>query len=118
MLPVVTDALDRLKERLTELVDLAGVGRLLSWDQQTKMPPAGVRHRADQMAALQRIAHERFTDPEIGRLLDELVSREASLDADSDDATLIRLARRDYEKSVRVPASLRAEMARAAAEGR
>ena len=118
MLPVVTDALDRLKERLTELVDLAGVGRLLSWDQQTKMPPAGVRHRADQMAALQRIAHERFTDPEIGRLLDELVSREASLDPDSDDATLIRLARRDYEKSVRVPASLRAEMARAAAEGR
>jgi carboxypeptidase Taq len=114
----VADALDRLKERLTELVDLSGVGRLLSWDQQTKMPPAGIRHRADQMAALQRIAHERFTDPEIGRLLDELEPRVASLDPDSDDAALIRLARRDYEKSVRVPASLRAEMARAAAEGR
>jgi carboxypeptidase Taq len=118
MLPVVADALDRLKERLTELVDLSGVGRLLSWDQQTKMPSAGVHHRADQMAALQRIAHERFTDPEIGRLLDELAPREASLDPDSDDAALIRLARRDYEKSVRVPASLRADMARAASEGR
>jgi carboxypeptidase Taq len=114
----VADALDRLKERLAELVDLGGVVRLLSWDQQTKMPPAGVRHRADQTAAVQRIAHERFTDPEIGRLLDELAPREASLDPDSDDAALIRLARRDYEKSVRVPASLRADMARTAAEGR
>jgi carboxypeptidase Taq len=114
----VADTLDRLKERLTELVDLGGVVRLLSWDQQTKMPPAGIRHRADQMAAIQRIAHERFTDPETGKLLDELAPREASLDPDSDDAALIRLARRDYEKSVRVPSSLRAEMARAAAEGR
>src|SRR5207237_1468922 len=43
---------------------------------------------------------------------------EESLDPDSDDAALIRVTSRDYEKAVRVPASLRAAMARAAAEGR
>jgi carboxypeptidase Taq len=114
----MADALEQLKERLTEVNDLAKVGRLLGWDQQTMMPPAGTAHRADQFSALLRVVHEKFTDPEVGRLLDELAPLEDSLDPDSDDAALIRLARRDYEKSVKVPASLRAATARAAAEAR
>ena len=36
---------------------------------------------------------------------------------DSDDASLIRVTRRDWEKARRVPADLRAEMTRAAARG-
>src|SRR6266516_5873131 len=112
------DALERLKERLGEVTDLNKVARLLSWDQQTMMPPAGTGHRADQSATVQRLAHELFTDPAVGVLLDELGSLEESLDPDSDDAALIRVTRRDYEKAVRVPASLRAAMARAAAEAR
>ena len=111
-------ALEQLKERLTEVTDLAKVSRLLSWDMQTMMPPAGSRHRGDQMATVQRLAHERFTDPAVGRLLEGLQSLEESLDPDSDDATLLALTRRDYEKAVNVPSSLRAAMARAAAEGR
>src|SRR5690348_11471187 len=114
----MADALERLKERLGEVSDLGKVMRLLSWDQQTMMPPAGTGHRADQMATVQRLAHERFTDPEVGRLLDELRPLEESLDPDSDDAALIALVRRDYEKAVKVPASLRAAMTRAAAEAR
>src|SRR6476619_6947564 len=82
------------------------------------MPPAGTGHRADQTATVQRLAHELFTDTAVGVLLDELTPLEESLDPDSDDAALIRLTRRDYEKAVKVPASLRAAMARAAAEAR
>jgi carboxypeptidase Taq len=114
----MADALERLKERLIEVSDLAKVARLLSWDQQTMMPPAGTRHRAEQMALVQRLAHEGIADPETGRLLEELRPREESLDPDSDDAALIRLARREHEKAVRVPSSLRAEMAMAAAQAR
>ncbi|MFL5959762.1 MAG: carboxypeptidase M32 [Gaiellaceae bacterium] len=114
----MADALRQLKERLGEVADLNKVARLLSWDQQTMMPAAGTAHRADQDATVQRLAHERFTDPGVGRLLDELQPLEESLDPDSDDAALIRLARRDYEKAVKVPASLRAATARAAAEAR
>jgi carboxypeptidase Taq len=112
------DALERLKERLGEVNDLNKVARLLSWDQQTMMPPAGTGHRADQSATVQRLTHELFTDPAVGVLLDELRSLEESLDPDSDDAALIRVTRRDYEKAVRVPASLRAAMAHVAAEAR
>ncbi|HXH97795.1 MAG TPA: carboxypeptidase M32 [Gaiellaceae bacterium] len=114
----MADALARLQERMVEVVDLVGVARLLSWDQQTMMPPAGVSHRADQSALVQRLVHERIADPEVGRLLEELRSREDSLDPDSDDAALIRLVRREHEEAVRVPSSLRAQMAHAAAEAR
>jgi carboxypeptidase Taq len=114
----VADALEQLKERLAGVMDLYKVVRLLAWDQQTMMPPAGNRHRADQAATVMRLAHELFIDPEVGKLLDELQPLEDSLDPDTDDAALIRVARRDYEKDVNVPASLRAEMARAAAEAR
>jgi len=114
----MADALKQLKERLAEVTDLGKVTRLLSWDMQTMMPLAGTGHRADQMATVQRLAHERFTDPAVGRLLEELQPLAESLDPDSDDAALIAVVRRDYEKAVNVPASLRAAMARAAAEGR
>jgi len=114
----MADALEQLKERLAEVGDLGKVARLLSWDQQTMMPSAGTAHRADQLATLLRLMHERFTDPAVGSFLEELRPHEESLDPDSDDAALIRLVRRDYEKAVNVPASLRAEMARASAEAR
>ena len=62
----MADALEQLKERLAEVADLGKVARLLAWDQQTMMPPAGTGHRADQFSTLLRIVHERFTDPEVG----------------------------------------------------
>jgi carboxypeptidase Taq len=114
----VADALAQLQERLTRITDLERVGRVLAWDQQTMMPGAGAGHRADHLATLRRISHELLIAEETGRLLEELRPRQEELDPDSDDAALIRRTRRDYEKAVRVPADLRAEMARASAEAR
>ena len=112
----MADALENLKTRLSEQHALDELTGLLAWDQRTMMPPAGGRQRAGHMGLLQRLSHEQLTDPEVGRLLDELAPRLDSLDPDSDDYALIRLARRDYDKAVRVPAELRAEMTRAASE--
>jgi carboxypeptidase Taq len=114
----VSKPLERLQERLGKITDLERISRLLSWDQQTMMPSAGSDHRADQLATLRRLAHELLIDDETGRLLDELRPLEESLESDSDEASLIRVARRDYEKAVRVPTDLRAEMTRAAAQAR
>ena len=106
----MTKPLQQLQERLGKITDLERISRLLSWDQQTMMPPAGSDHRADHLATLRRAAHELLIADETGRLLDELRPLEASLEPDSDDAALIRLTRREYEKAVRVTADLRAEM--------
>ena len=104
-----------LKTRLTEIHDLNKVNQILSWDQQTLMPPGGAAVRAEQRSTLSRLAHEKFTSDEMGRLLQDLRPYEASLPYDSDDASLIRVACRDYEKARRVPNDLQAEMTRTAA---
>jgi len=114
----VSKPLEQLEERLGKISDLEKVSRVLSWDQQTMMPPAGSDHRADHLATLRRLAHELLIADETGSLLDELRPLEESLEADSDDAALIRVTRRDYEKAVRVPTDLRAEMTHAAAQAR
>ncbi|GIV65328.1 MAG: carboxypeptidase Taq [Bellilinea sp.] len=105
-----------LKSRLMEIADLNKAAGLLGWDQRVMMPPAGAAVRAEVLATLGKIAHEKFTSDEMGKLLEVLRSYEESLPYESDEASLIRVARRDYEKSVRVPASLRAEMSRASSQ--
>jgi carboxypeptidase Taq len=106
-----------LRRRLAQASDVQKAAWILHWDLETMMPPAGAEVRAEQLGTLAGIAHERFTADEIGELLEELRSYEASLDYDSDEASLIRVARRDYERARRVPAELRAEMVRAGARG-
>ena len=103
----MSEPLHRLQERLGKITDLERISRVLSWDQQTMMPPAGSDHRADHLATLRRIAHELLIADETGRLLHELRSLEESLERASDDAALIRVARREYEKAVRVPTDWR-----------
>ena len=114
----MSDALAQLKERLGKITDLERISRVLSWDQQTMMPPAGSDHRADHLSTLRRLSHELLIDDETGRLLDELRPLEDSLERDSDDASLVRVTRRQYEKASRVPTELRAEMTRASAQAR
>jgi carboxypeptidase Taq len=104
-----------LKERLAEIYDLAKAGSLLGWDQQVMMPARGAAARAEQLATLGKVIHEKFTDPALGRLLDELQGFEESQPYDSVEASLVRVTRRDWEKARRVPTVLRVEMTRAAA---
>jgi carboxypeptidase Taq len=109
--------LTTLRERLAEISDLGRAAGVLGWEQRVSMPPLGTASRADSLATLGRIIHDRFTDPEIGRLLERLASLEESLPYDSDGASLIRVTRRDWTKARRVPTELRVEMTRAAASG-
>jgi carboxypeptidase Taq len=113
----MSDALVRLKETLGTIHDLERIASLVAWDQETMMPPLGAEGRADQRATLVRLSHELLVSRELGRLLEELRSREDSLPYDSDEASLIRVVRRDREKALRVPAELRAELIRAGSLG-
>src|SRR5262245_64859689 len=74
----------------------------------TYMPPGGSVARGRQTAALSRLAHEKFTDVAVGRLLDRL-ENETAWPTESDEAALVRVTRRLYEQSVRVPTALVAE---------
>lgn len=103
--------LARLKEILNEVHDIQAAASLLGWDQQTYMPPGSAQGRGYQMGTLGRISHEKFTSPEVGKLLEELLISTAQLDPDSDDARLVKVTQREYEKLVKVPPSLIVEFA-------
>lgn len=110
-------AFEKLKTRLAEITDLGQVSSLVAWDQQVMMPQGGAAMRANQRETLARVVFDMFTSDETGRLLEEVRPYEDSLDPESDEAALIRVARRDYEKAVRVPSELRGEIERASSEG-
>ncbi|MEQ1833177.1 MAG: carboxypeptidase M32 [Candidatus Eisenbacteria bacterium] len=102
-------SLDALKTRLMEVDDLNNAANLLRWDQTTYMPPGGAAARGRQLATLSRIAHERFVEAETGKLLDAAAKETVSLPFDSDEASLVRVARRSWDQAVRIPGSLVSE---------
>jgi carboxypeptidase Taq len=105
----MSEKLDQLKERLGEVADIGSAASVLGWDQQVNMPPAGNEARGRQLATLNKIAQEKFITDEVGRLIDDL---KQELDgSDSDDAALVRVAARDYDKAKRVPPEFIAEQA-------
>jgi carboxypeptidase Taq len=104
--------LDILKNRLTEINDIDSAASLLHWDQATYMPAGGASARGRQLATLRQISHEKFTSLEIGQLLEDLQAYEAELPYDSDEASLIRVTRRRYDRAIKVPATFMAKFSR------
>jgi carboxypeptidase Taq len=103
--------LERLRRILGEVADLKHAEAVLDWDARVSMPTAGAEARADASATLARLSHERFVSDDVGELLGELNGFET--DPDSDQAALVRVTRRLWERTRRVPAELAGEMARA-----
>ncbi len=87
---------------------LGQVAGRLGWDQETMMPRGAVAQRSEEMAAMESVLHARRTDPKVGAWLHEI-----------DDATLddvgkaqMRLIRKSYARTMKVPAELAAEIAK------
>ncbi len=110
--------LEQLKEILAETTDLGRAALLLEWDQETNMPPGGVQSRAEQLSTLLRLSHVRFTSDEVGHLLDRLEDDVDGAPFDSDEASLVRVTRRDYDDARRLPPDLVAEVAKAGSVAR
>ncbi len=99
---------NQLKEILGEVSDLDRAGSVLDWDQNVNMPPGGGEARGQQLATLGKIAQEKFIDDKVGRLIEDLKNE---FDPGSDEADMIRVASRNYDKAKRVPAEFVAEQA-------
>ncbi|MDR1142927.1 MAG: carboxypeptidase M32 [Spirochaetaceae bacterium] len=64
--------LARLHALDSERMHLSRAAAALQWDQETCLPPLGVEDRAEQLAVVEGLAHEKLVNPEIGELLDRL----------------------------------------------
>lgn len=107
----MSEKLNRLKEMLGEVSDLNHSASVLGWDQQVNMPPAGGEARGQQLGTLGKLALEKFTTDEVGKLIDDLKQELNGADSASDAAALIRVAARDYDKFKRVPPEFISERA-------
>lgn len=105
----------KLKKILNEVCDINSAIAVLGWDQQTYMPQGGAEERAGALGTLSELSHIKFTAAETGKILDSLDHELKNLDPDSDDACLIKVARREYNKKTKVPAPFVAEMAETSA---
>jgi len=112
-MPQIPESIARLRAHLTTIADLRSAAAFLRWDQETQMPPEGAGARAATLATLTRLAHDIFTSRDTGHLLEAAERDAAALDPESDEAALVRMTRRDYDRQTKLPADFVAEKARA-----
>ncbi len=107
---MATAAYEALVAHTREAFLLGSTSALLAWDQETGMPKGGGAIRAEQLALLARLQHERTTDPRVGEWL-AACEADPGLQADGDRAANVRGMRRDHDRATRLPGSLVAELA-------
>ncbi|HSF94766.1 MAG TPA: carboxypeptidase M32 [Thermohalobaculum sp.] len=108
-------AFDALMAHLRQLFALDRVRDLLSWDQETMMPPRGAAARAEHAAAVEAACHRLRTDPRVAEWLGVLEPETTHLGPAA--RANLREARRIHDRAMRVPESLAAASAHAAARG-
>ena len=124
----MASALEALKAHLAQIDNLRMAAAVLNWDQRVYMPPRGTEARARQLATLAKLAHEFFVGDQTRDLLAAAEAAQAEVagtgvgvaggtrggtageGGNSDEAALLRVARRDFTKATKVPTSLIVEM--------
>lgn len=110
----VKSTYQRLIAEIKQISLLGSCAGVLGWDKQTYMPKGGAGHRAEQLALLCGMIHERATAPQIGDWLSEIENSDLASDPHSEAAVNVRELRRDYDRAIKLPQSLVEELARVA----
>ena len=98
--------LDSLTTRLLEIRRIQSAAAVLSWDQETYMPAGGGAARAEQIATLEGLAHQRLVSTELETLLTEWIDPATGQAADSWDEpsrSLLRETWRDFSRAKKLP---------------
>ena len=90
------------KTSLQKIADIKYASAVLQWDQETYLPKKGNDARGRQIATLNELAHEQFTDSKLGELMNELLLRDELNDREKRNVTL---SLEDYNKSKKLPSS-------------
>jgi carboxypeptidase Taq len=111
------ESLETLHRIDREYCRLEKILAVLQWDEETCLPRGGVEERAEQLALLQGIAHERLVSPLVGRCLAELGSTTENPRGDEGlpplERDFLRVMRRAYDREVKLPADFVSAAARA-----
>lgn len=98
------NAYQRLEAHHRQLSHLDHASSILSWDEAAMMPTGGGSARAEAMATLAELRHERACHPELGQLIEEAAQTASSLDP-WQRANLAHM-RRAWLRNTAIPAAL------------
>jgi carboxypeptidase Taq len=96
------------ESKMFELRDLAGATGILSWDQETFMPPKASASRGEQLGTLQALYHERLTSPRLEALAAELGGK---ADLSPIQQASVRNLAREQTRAKRLPSEWVRELA-------
>lgn len=100
-------AMTELRRHLGQVSDLGAAAALMSWEQETSMPPEAARVRGLQLSTLAGLRHGLFTDARTGELL------AAAAPQDETDQAIVRVTQRDYDRATRLPTAFVEQQTRA-----
>ncbi len=103
---------DEILRLFKEACILEEVMMLLWWDRDVTMPKKGRKQRAEQMALISKLEHERRIDPRICELLDLIKNHKDYENLSILEKRNIFLIQRQYDKLVKVPADFVGEFHR------
>ncbi len=112
------EAYEELIRRAKEVALLDSCASVLHWDQRTYMPAKGSGHRAEQIALLAGMVHQKATAPEISDLLAQVEQSHLVRETGSPAAVNAREIRRTYTRATKLPPALVEELARTCALAR
>lgn len=98
-----------LKTKTSKIADIKYAVSVLSWDQETYMPPKGKQFRAQQIATLSELVHNKFTSKEFNKLLFEVENKNLS----ETERRNIELLKKDIEKQNKIPSIFIVELSNA-----
>ncbi len=110
-------AYEALLERIRDAHLLGSTEAILTWDQETMMPPGGVELRSRQVAILARLQHQLSTHPAVGELIAQCESDKSFIGSHSIESANVREIRRDYDRAVKLPERLMSEFAEVSSKG-
>jgi carboxypeptidase Taq len=102
----------RLMEKVKDLLILQSATAIIHWDMETMMPPKAIGLRSQQLALISRIEHRMSTDPEIGRLLEEIMRPSEYEKLDAVQKRNVYLIKKQYDEQTKLPEELVAEIAK------
>ncbi|MCG3219994.1 MAG: carboxypeptidase M32 [Candidatus Heimdallarchaeota archaeon] len=95
---------DELLRRFREVSVISQIAMLTGWDTEVMMPKGGIEQRGNQQAFLARLIHGKITDPEIGKLLQDIKNDSSFEKLSLLEKRNIYLIQRDYDKQTKLPA--------------
>jgi len=100
--------LEPLTNRLLEIRRIQSAASVLSWDQETYMPAGGGAARAEQIATLEGLAHEKLVSQEVETLLADWIdpaTGQAAAGWDEPSRSLLRETWRDFSRAKKLPSA-------------